>query len=419
VSNFLYFIFSFGATYIGGHPTAHRGRYLILDLDFSEVSAYGDVAASFRDNINHKVATFAKLYKTQLTEQIIVNPSDCLHSLCELFTAVELSKQKVYVIVDEYDSFVNNLLWRIDTSAADMGAQECKVKLTDDALLLLQTFGDILKARCKNAIGRMYFTGVTPLALTDGSSGLNMVKDGSADPIFESTFGFTDKELEQGLQLVCSRGPEFDAHMDNMKSYYDGHRFHSNQTSGVYNTQLCLYYLDSLRRTRQAPNPIMDPNVGAPGEMVTDFIVAALLNVDQLSSIKFVLYHFEADFDSAFVSKKLFEEGSAARALLCLAYSQGYLTFADPNGPHKGCLVCPNVVYQNLLWYPVVRLWERLSPSPEFFSPEVWKGIRVEFDSSLKKAGLELALGSINPATGPRTTYELMDLAISVFEEIE
>ena len=50
----------------------------------------------------------------------MINTQNHLNSIENLFDAVRRAKEKVYLIVDEYDSFANRLLLEIDTTSSDL-----------------------------------------------------------------------------------------------------------------------------------------------------------------------------------------------------------------------------------------------------------------------------------------------------------
>ncbi|RYE55396.1 MAG: hypothetical protein EOP48_10330, partial [Sphingobacteriales bacterium] len=155
----------FKDTYIGQNPTANQGKFLVLPLSFSEVSP-DDATKSFQNYINSKVLEFSKRYckSKHLEEPIDINPSDCFDSLTRLFTTVKSSKQQVYLIVDEYDSFANATMLNIDTSENDIGLRQYR-HLIASKESLLRNFGNKVKAASTTgAIGRMFFTGITPMA---------------------------------------------------------------------------------------------------------------------------------------------------------------------------------------------------------------------------------------------------------------
>jgi hypothetical protein len=63
------------------------GRYLVLQLDFSQVSADGDVMANFYDYINRAVLGFSDKYCKAglLNDPIDINPEDSWSTIHGLF----------------------------------------------------------------------------------------------------------------------------------------------------------------------------------------------------------------------------------------------------------------------------------------------------------------------------------------------
>jgi hypothetical protein len=113
-----------------------------------------------------------------------------------------MPKEKVYLIVDEYDSFANRLLLEIDTTTSDLVLGQYLSAVADKEALLRSFVGDVLKTGTMTVLRRMFFTGVTPMAFSDGLSSLNMVEDISYSPHFEMLFGFTEDEIKVGLEHI-------------------------------------------------------------------------------------------------------------------------------------------------------------------------------------------------------------------------
>ncbi|RYH05672.1 hypothetical protein EON65_44055 [archaeon] len=69
--------------------------------------------------------------------------------------------------------------------------------------VLLRTFGNTVEvASTAGAIGRMFFTGITPMAFAGTLSGLNMVDDISDYPAFSTLMGLIRKDLEDALDKM-------------------------------------------------------------------------------------------------------------------------------------------------------------------------------------------------------------------------
>jgi hypothetical protein len=367
----------FKDTYIGQNPTANRGKFLVLSLSFSSVNV-DDVERSFHNYINTMVADFSERYyeSGHLDEPIVVNPTNCFDSLTRLLTTVERSGKQVYLIVDEYDAFANRAMLTIDTSKEDLGMEQYRKLMASKESLLLR-FGDNMKSHSSTSIGRMFFTGITPLAFWDGLSGLNIVKDISDHPKFTSLVGFTDKDLQVALCKIGINESNMQHHLTKMKSHFNGYRFHANQVDGVYNPQACLYYLCSIVRTGKAPYPILDPNISTPPDNMVQFLVrhASSKEVFKNNHVSMTMTWKEMIFglvtEMLFINFRcadLLKPDTCERALLSLAYYHGYLTHAQKpraaiENPYRlASLKCPNLEMQRIMLSTLVLDSKQMYP---------------------------------------------------------
>jgi hypothetical protein len=244
----------FKDTYIGMKPTAERGKFLVLSLSFSMVSVK-NVETAFHRYINDSVADFSERYHGPgtLKKPIEINHENCFSSLTRLFDAVKRSGKQVYLIVDDYDALANQIMLTVDTFNKDQDMEQYR-KLIASKESLLQLFGDTVKFHSSTSIGRMFFTGITPMAYADAFSGLNMVKDITDHPDFYSLLGFTDKDVQDALCQTGINGSDSQQHLTKMRIHFNGYRFNANQIDGIYNPQACLYYLNAIAKTGKAPD---------------------------------------------------------------------------------------------------------------------------------------------------------------------
>ncbi|HLP61707.1 MAG TPA: AAA family ATPase, partial [Candidatus Deferrimicrobium sp.] len=92
-------------------------------------------------------------------------------------------QSRLYVIIDEYDNFANQLI----TSHQDTLYRE----LTADNSFL-KNFFKTLKSGCKDGtIARTFITGVLPITIDDLASGFNIADFITLEPKFENMMGFT------------------------------------------------------------------------------------------------------------------------------------------------------------------------------------------------------------------------------------
>src|SRR5262249_36184673 len=121
----------------------------------------------------------------------------------ELMSVVRASGYKLYVLIDEYDNFVNRLL----AGGADE-LYESAVTRTG----FVRTFYGTLKAGTgSGAVGRMFITGVSPLLLDDLASGFDIASHISQVPRFNTLAGFTHTDVERALSEFLATRPHIAA----------------------------------------------------------------------------------------------------------------------------------------------------------------------------------------------------------------
>ncbi|MDR1525188.1 MAG: AAA family ATPase, partial [Tannerella sp.] len=106
----------FGDLYIGKHPTPKHNSYMVLNLDFSGLDTSDE--ESFKVSLSYKlqanVRDFLFHYKKLLPEKEYDELVDSgllgVASLQKAFSAARFAGKKMYIIIDEYDHFANDLI---------------------------------------------------------------------------------------------------------------------------------------------------------------------------------------------------------------------------------------------------------------------------------------------------------------------
>src|SRR6185312_8525573 len=104
-----------------------------------------------------------------------------------------------------------------------------------------------LKYACDEGIARVFQTGVTPVVMTEFTSGFNISKDLALREEFWDLYGFKKSEIE--LLLDNSLGLPSDVKggiMEWLKEENDGYFFNSDQTEGIFNPARVLYCIEML-----------------------------------------------------------------------------------------------------------------------------------------------------------------------------
>jgi hypothetical protein len=164
-------------------PLARSFHVLKFDLstDFT-----GDVRQIFANNVNASMLEFRERYGLEFD----INSTDCNDSLKAAAWAVKRKGGKLYVLIDEYDRFANQLL--VESYCQDR-ARLC--------FSVLRSFLQTLKSIGGGQEMRSFITGIMPLALAD-ASGYNVAVNLTHDPWFASLVGFRERDLERGLALI-------------------------------------------------------------------------------------------------------------------------------------------------------------------------------------------------------------------------
>ena len=242
----------FGGTDIGREPTQNRHSFVVLRFDFSVVhDAPETLEREFEDYcgevIRRSMERHPDLFPKQEVQRILaVRPAP--NKLTALFGYASTHDLRLFVLVDEYDSFANR-------EQAHHGAYSS----------FYHGFFAALKSGAGRTRGleRVFITGSTPLALEDAVSGFNIAKHISQAPEFNALLGFTEAEVRDLVRTYRSAGVlslDEDAALNLMREWYGGYRFTECATETVYNTNMVLYFLASAIQHKAMPDDPIDEN---------------------------------------------------------------------------------------------------------------------------------------------------------------
>ena len=239
----------FQNTYILDNPTPLKNSFYIMRFDFSAVDVT-DYENSFRDHTNFVINNFITKYSFDI-ELNVINP---ISKLEIVFGYCLRNQLPIYILIDEYDNFVNKLL------VTDM--EEYKNLVTTKEAFYKQFF-TMLKVGTSGTdapIKKMFFTGVSPLALFDVTSGSNIGSNISMNEIFNDMVGVTKSEVAKLIDYY-----KFDNKKESIFSrcdeWYDSYRFNEDIEYTIYNTDMVLYYIKSLIYRGKEPRNLIDINV--------------------------------------------------------------------------------------------------------------------------------------------------------------
>lgn len=254
----------FGHTWIGKNPTDDHNNYLVLKFDFSGISVSEDVK---RTEIAFHRICIARIHEMRYAYPDLhrnvpeFSPDDDASTVLSTWLGYlqNTGSPQVYVIIDEYDNFVNQYI----VSNQDHLYQEVT---SGDSFL--RTFFKVLKeGRQTGAVANIFITGVLPIAIDDLTSSYNIATFLTLNSSFESMIGFTQKEVTDLLDQIY-KDYEMDPHSrkevdEVIKSQYNGYHFVTSDGEAVYNPTMLMFFLQDFCDKKIIPKQLTDLNLRA------------------------------------------------------------------------------------------------------------------------------------------------------------
>ncbi|BDU51229.1 AAA family ATPase [Haliovirga abyssi] len=241
----------FGELYIGKNPTSRKNSYYIIEFNFSGLSTENkDILKNgFKLEVYEKLKTFIEKYNLKIIlDKAIEEPAVLLRNFKEEYERIGLER-KIYVLIDEYDHFANELL--------SFKFNEFKNIVSKTGFV--RKFYEVLKESTKTIVDRIFMTGIAPITLDSITSGFNIVKNLSIDREFNELTGFTEETVIELLKMYNIPANV----LEDMKRSYNGYLFNLIGEKTVYNTDMVLYFLADYLRENRKPQKIIDVNIAS------------------------------------------------------------------------------------------------------------------------------------------------------------
>ena len=275
----------FKGLYVADHPTKEQGEFLVMHLDFSIVgSDLENLYENFNRYLSQRCLLFANKYAAYY-------PDDFMEYMQREKTGMGMLnlihgyshelRLKLYLIVDEYDNFTNNVL--------NVKGQQAYHELTHGTGF----YRDIFKL-FKPMFHRIIMLGVSPITLDDLTSGYNIALNMSLDARFNQMLGFSEEEVRQMIRYYKEVGAigedktEDDIIAD-MKPWYDNYCFARRSFATdpkMFNCDMVCYYMSTLVDTGYRPEDLVDPNT------MTDYgKLKRLIEIDNMEENRLRIIH--------------------------------------------------------------------------------------------------------------------------------
>ena len=350
-----------------------HNTYHVINFDFSMVNSQSNTSMlnSFFSAVATGIDDFMIRYPDFVFDYSELDKSDSVTLFNNFASAYSKyakncftkgSIGRLYVMIDEYDNFANQIL-----------SQNIKLfrTITGDNGFL-KAFYAAIKAAAANAncIAKTFITGVSSVSLDSLTSGFNISRNVTSRACFNEYAGFTEAELAKLIpQLVDLKqlGISADEVIARMKPVYDGYCFSQEAKQTVFNSSMCLYYLDEMRIKGRflPPEDYLDPASDHDGSKLQQLLAIA---EDGLAD-EIIGIYLSGD---RFLLKELAENINLNKdakynriQLLSMLYYLGYLTIDTNPAPNdKLPLKIPNLFMSKLFAQCTADM--RLKPSKVF-----------------------------------------------------
>ncbi len=244
----------YGNTYIGKNPTKQRNSYHILKFNFSGIDTSDEETTmkGFKKEVASSIEVFVKKYGLDFYINIDDEAENILDNLIKAF-GIQKAGEKIYVIIDEYDHFANELLGFNTNQFKNLVSKNGKVR----------KWYEILKKGTESVVDRIFITGVAPITLDSLTSGFNISTDITQDREFNEMMGFTEQELRTLMKEQNIEDEKQEELLPIMKENYDGYRFSLHGKEKIYNSNMCLYFLNNYARFQEIPDQLIDMNIAS------------------------------------------------------------------------------------------------------------------------------------------------------------
>jgi hypothetical protein len=288
-----------------------------------------------------------------------------------LFASVKKSESKIYLIIDEYDHFANNII-----AMGDGLLYKDIIRASG----LVRNFYEVVKIGTESAIDRLFITGVSPIMLDDLTSGFNIAENLTMNPICGEMLGFTEEEVQRMVDQFQSTSLDFDPEMlmHTLRKNYNGYLFHEEGKQKVYNPDMILYFFNQWSMFGRPPKQLINKNVkidyGRLGSLIE--------NRENRAQLEEIIV--KERVTTQIVSEFSFDQMYIQENFISLLFYMGLLTI---QGLEEGDTVLgiPNYAMKTVCWEYFGRLLQE----------EI--GIKYILTDKLKAIFRSMARGEIEP----------------------
>ena len=312
----------FGKTYIGKSPTANKNRYCILRFNFSGISTntVEEAINGFKNSTIESIKIFISRYGIDFYINEEQEAEEILNSLYTAFF-IQKAEERIYVIIDEYDHFANELLGFRTDEFKNVVSKNGKIR----------KWYEILKKGTESVVERIYIAGVAPVTLDSTTSGFNIARDLTKDIEFNDMLGFCKNDVKYLMTELEIPEEKQEELLPIIKENYDGYIFtnmieENYEQYKIYNSNMTLYFLNLYQEQNKIPNELIDNNIISDYGKIEAFMDLCQ-NMKKMGLLEKIVV--EEPIESELTEKFNAEISFGEKELVSLLFYLGYLTIKE------------------------------------------------------------------------------------------
>jgi len=368
---------TFQKLYIGQHTTSLANNYLVLALDFSQIDTQTNHStfSGFLRNVKQGVLIFLQTYKDffpeEQQEQVakIEDPTSIISHLITI-THKYAPNRKIYLLIDEYDHFANEILAVRSTQFQKIVSQNGWVRKFYEAIKV---------GAAKSIIDRIFITGVSPITLDSMTSGFNIASNLTNSYTYHSLMGFTEQEVRQILKDINVSEDSFQETLHDMRKWYNGYKFNEEAENKLYNPNMVLYFAKTYIQRKKYPKQLLDPNITTDTSKLRSLFQNR--NQNYRLHLQEILNHKRKPIYSYLTEMFSLEQDFSRQDFISLLYYMGMLTIVDEQLGAKQ-FAPPNYVIEKLYhqYFFQKLLQEAQIPASKFKLHQTFRQIALQND---------------------------------------
>lgn len=303
----------FGETYIGKNPTKEKNSYYILKFNFTGLNT--DTKEKLEETfIRTTIISFNDFISNYDLKIDYIQEGTAANIFEDFISKVNMKIDgDLYVIIDEYDHFANELL-------------SFRTELFSEIISktgFVRKWYEVLKKGTESIVKRIFATGVSPITLDSFTSGFNIADNITRHEDFNEMMGFTEAEV---IKLIINTSHskvtenEIEELMDILKKNYNGYLFSEESNTRLFNSDMILYYLKTYSIKKKGPKDLIDTNIASDyGKLGNLFdlkdknrnmkVLNSILTGKETTAIITQQFSLEKDFDEDDFKSLLFYLG--------------------------------------------------------------------------------------------------------------